>query len=263
MPPQDLRLVPLRFDSLLLILCTSGTGKIEIDLNEYDILPDTLITINPRNYISLYDCSPDMSSRVIVCSHEVVEEVLPKLTDLLPIIMHNRQKPVRRLDHQEADSIDSYFSMIKTNFEAPHTPFLKKKMMCILQALLFEILEINHHHDKSHFTINSRKEEIMAHFILYVSKYFTVSRQVGFYADKLCITSKHLSAVVKEMSGRTAGEWIDTYVLLEAKMMLKTTDLTVQEISSRLNFANQSFFGKYFKHHTGYPPTIFRSKFGH
>ena len=65
---------------------------------------------------------------------------------------------------------------------------------------------------------------------------------------------------VKEASGRTAGEWIDHYVVMEAKMLLGSTDLTVQEISSKLNFANQSFFGKYFKHNTGLSPTEFRHK---
>lgn len=56
----------------------------------------------------------------------------------------------------------------------------------------------------------------------------------------------------------TAGEWIENYVTMEAKMLLKTTDLTIQQISAQLNFANQSFFGKYFKNQTGMSPTDYR-----
>ena len=64
--------------------------------------------------------------------------------------------------------------------------------------------------------------------------------------------------MVKEISGRTAGEWIENYVTVEAKVLLRSTDLTIQEIASRLNFTNQSFFGKYFKHQTGMSPSEYR-----
>ena len=66
--------------------------------------------------------------------------------------------------------------------------------------------------------------------------------------------------VVKKVSGRTASDWIDEYVVLEAKQMLRTTTLTVQEVSRELNFANQSFFGKYFKKHVGMSPSEYRQQ---
>ncbi len=100
----------------------------------------------------------------------------------------------------------------------------------------------------------------MAKFILAVSEHFRTERQVSFYAHKLCITPKHLSSVIKEISGRTASDWIENYVVMEAKVLLKTTDMTIQEIAVYLNFANQSFFGKYFKHHTGVSPTTYRKQ---
>ena len=98
----------------------------------------------------------------------------------------------------------------------------------------------------------------MAKFILAVSEHFRTHRQVNYYANKLCISAKHLSSVVKEISGRTAGEWIENYVTMEAKVLLRTTDMTIQEIATNLNFLNQSFFGKYFKHITGVSPTAYR-----
>jgi AraC family transcriptional activator of pobA len=66
--------------------------------------------------------------------------------------------------------------------------------------------------------------------------------------------------LVKNVSNRTAGEWIDNYVVLEAKALLSSSTLSIQEISDRLNFANQSFFGKYFKQHVGISPTEYRKK---
>ena len=104
-----------------------------------------------------------------------------------------------------------------------------------------------------------RKEDVFYRFLLLVEANFQMERSVNFYADSLNITPKHLSAVAKETSGHTAGEWIDSYVVMEAKMLLNNSELSIQEISTRLNFANQSFFGKYFKHHTGMSPRAYRS----
>ncbi len=251
--------VPIRIDAMAIILCQEGEGKVEIDLQEYEIKRNTMLVIQPQNYICHYRSSQDFKSKVLVCSLRVVEEVLPKLTDLLPLIIKNRINPVSYLTDEEAMGIDSFYQFLKMKLEGPHTPFLKHKVMCVLQAALFEMMDIRCQHDNLEGRQNTRKEEIMAKFILSVCEHFREERQVSYYADLLCITPKHLSAVVKETSGKTAGEWIENYVILEAKMLLTSTDLTIQQIATKLNFTNQSFFGKYFKHITGYSPTQFRS----
>jgi AraC-like DNA-binding protein len=79
-----------------------------------------------------------------------------------------------------------------------------------------------------------------------VKENFKEQREVGFYANKLCLTPKYLSKVIRDSSGSSAGEWIDNYVALEAKALLKSTNMTIQQISEELNFPSQSFFGKYF-----------------
>lgn len=97
-------------------------------------------------------------------------------------------------------------------------------------------------------------------FIDLLESHFREERAVNFYAERLFVTPKHLSAVLKEISGQTAGEWIDQRVILEAKLLLRTTGMNIQEISTALNFSNQSFFGKYFKHLTGISPREYRTK---
>ena len=69
-----------------------------------------------------------------------------------------------------------------------------------------------------------------------------------------------MSALIKEVSGRSAAQWIDDYVILEAKSLLKYSDLSIQEIAYRLNFSTQSFFGKYFKQHTGISPGQYKAQ---
>ncbi|MDY6114332.1 MAG: helix-turn-helix domain-containing protein, partial [Alloprevotella sp.] len=76
--------------------------------------------------------------------------------------------------------------------------------------------------------------------------------------DRLCLTPKYLSEVVKAVSGQTAGQWITTFVVSEAKRLLSDTSLSIKEIAQALHFTSQSFLGKYFKNATGLSPSDYR-----
>ena len=97
-------------------------------------------------------------------------------------------------------------------------------------------------------------------FLTLLKQYHQEERTVNFYADKMCISPKHLSSVIKQMSHKTAHEIIADFVTMTAKRLLKTTTMSIQEISDELNFANQSFFGKFFKQNTGQSPSAYRRK---
>lgn len=248
---------PLRFEGMIMACVKEGSGKIGIDLREYEIKENSLLVIHPRNYIYSAD-TENIEVNVVLCSQDVVENVLPKLTDLMPLLMHHRAEPVEELRPEDANELREFYDFLHRELQKPHTPFLKQKLICMLQASLFQLLDIHYASHVPNPYAKSRKEEIMAKFILLVSENFREHRQVSFYSDQLCISAKHLSSVVKELSQRTAGEWIERYVTVEAKVLLRTTDLTIQEIASRLHFTNQSFFGKYFRHQTGMSPTTYR-----
>jgi AraC-like DNA-binding protein len=100
-----------------------------------------------------------------------------------------------------------------------------------------------------------RHQEIYNQFIREVQENYARERAISFYADRLCVTPKYLSQVVKQISGRLAGEWISDYVILEAKALINSHKYTMQQISDMLNFANQSFFAKYFKEKVGCSPS--------
>jgi YesN/AraC family two-component response regulator len=97
-------------------------------------------------------------------------------------------------------------------------------------------------------------------FVALVARHFRTERQMTFYAQQLNISPKYLGSLVKEQTGRSALQWIAGHVVSEAKSLLLSTDISVQQISLELNFPNQSFFGKYFKTHTGMSPGDFRNK---
>ena len=98
----------------------------------------------------------------------------------------------------------------------------------------------------------------MQNFLRTVQLHYKKERKVLFYADKLHLSAGYLSTVIKNISGKTAAEWIDDYVMLEAKTLLKSTNLTIQQISDNLNFPSQSFFGKYFKRQAGVSPKEYK-----
>jgi len=103
-----------------------------------------------------------------------------------------------------------------------------------------------------------RAEEVFNKFLRLLAEYHTQERSVSFYAGKLFLSPKYFSKLIKEASGRGAPEWIDTYVIMEAKNSLKYSDLSIKEIVYRLHFADQPTFTKYFKAHTGLTPAQFR-----
>ena len=130
-------------------------------------------------------------------------------------------------------------------------------MMCFLAGLWLDRMQDIR---KQQQNDTNRSRVTFDNFIRLVSENYTKYRNVGFYADQLCLTPKYLSKVVKNFSGKSAPDWIDAYVILEAKNLLKYSDLAIKEIVYRLNFPNQSVFYKFFKTRTGITPSQYRNE---
>jgi AraC-like DNA-binding protein len=104
----------------------------------------------------------------------------------------------------------------------------------------------------------SKQDILVEKFLAIVKENYRKQRMIEFYSEKLFLTPKHLSRVIKERSGKSAGEWIEDHIMLEAMALLKSTDKTIQQISEELNFPSQSFFGKYFKRRADISPKEYR-----
>lgn len=249
---------PIRVLGLTIALCVEGEGEVGIGVKKYKFPKNSLMLLNPNQYVhSLHTIGP-VKIKAIGCNLEMIESIMPKISGLLPLLIHNPIESVSLLSEENSKDIQEYMRIIDEKLMAVDSPLKRTKISNLIQALLCEIIE-KHYVSKEGFEKpQTRKEEILSKFILEVLQNFRRERSVAFYADRLCVTPKHLSAVAKDISGHTASELIDHYVIMEAKIMLAETALTIQEISNKLNFANQSFFGKYFKHLTGYSPSTFR-----
>lgn len=250
---------PIRLLGLTIALCLEGEGEVKIGMNHYKLRKNSITLLSPNHYVHSLSTTNPVKIIVMGCNLEMIESIIHSLSSkLLPIIIHNPVETVTTLSEDRANSIQKYMRLIGEKINSKETPLKRTKISNLIQALLCEIMEEHYISSEGVVKKCTRKEEILSKFVMEIIRNFRTERSVAFYADKLCMTPKHLSAVCKDVTSHTASELIDHYVIMEAKTMLAETTLTIQEISNKLNFANQSFFGKYFKHLTGYSPSTFR-----
>ncbi|MDR3118813.1 MAG: helix-turn-helix domain-containing protein [Mediterranea sp.] len=242
----------------MISICLNGYTRVSINLQEYFIGPGTMMVAVPDQIVQSLEISDNYQGVVIAISRNYTDEIFPKVEVMLPIFFYTKEYPCINIKGEELNSIMEYYNILwkktKKEYESKHI------IQTLLVALLYEIYEIYYHRLPRKKEAGSRKEMLYDQFMRSLSENYKKERSVNFYARELFLTPKHLSSVVKEISGETAGEWIDKFVLFEAKSLLKYSPKNIQEIADELNFANQSFFGKYFKRYTGMSPKEYRRK---
>ena len=250
---------PSRMNAMVIAICLKGSLKLGINLQEYQIIQNSLLLIFPEQIIQNLGSDDDFSGLFIIISPHFMDRSFKSLKELIPFMLYAKDNPCIQLSNDEVHVIQEYHSFLWQKVKMNNNNYRREVTKGILFALFYDIYNII---DKRIPTENncgmSRKEELFKMFMNEVADNYKKERSVSFYANKLCLTPKHLSGVVKEVSGKTAGEWIDRLVILEARAMLKTTEMSIQQIAEHLNFANQSFFGKYFKHYVGVSPKEYR-----
>ncbi|MBR2063721.1 MAG: AraC family transcriptional regulator [Bacteroidales bacterium] len=255
---------PCRFDGLLMLYCISGHVKLSVNLNEYEVSGNHLVITTPGKILKVAEVSEEQDLRYIILamSREFASELRIDMKPLINDGIALMETPVIGLEEDDVELMSQYLSlmaqviMMKGDYQNDALRSLVSSMLCIIAGVWREKMEEAR---KTSPQSTSRSRMIFEQFIKLVSEYHTKHRNVGFYADKLCLTPKYLSKLIKTASGKSAPEWIDAYVILEAKNLLKYSDITIKEIVYRLNFPNQSVFYKFFKARTGMTPSEYRA----
>lgn len=138
-----------------------------------------------------------------------------------------------------------------------HHCFKKEATFALTQVLYLDMCTLMKEYIEEPNNIKDRNKTVFDSFMKELVADGGRNREISFYADKLCLTPKYLSRIVKSVSGRFAKEWIREYVILQAKIMLDSGMYTIQQVSDKLNFPNQSFFGTYFKTSVGISPKAY------
>lgn len=251
---------PTKLEVLTVGLCLEGNAVLNISLREFKFSPGVMFILLPNQIVERQYSTSDFKGIFFAVSKNLLE-ALPKVGNVLSLFFHLKDYPCFHLDQHEQQIVQEYHAFIRGRLRNKEDLYRKEVVTGLMQGFFFELCSIFKSHEPSDAATvknKSRKEYIFERFYESLVEFYQSERSVKFYADRLCLTPKHLSGVVKEVSGKTVGEWIDELVILEAKALLNSSCMNIQEIADRLNFANQSFFGKYFKHYTGMSPKEYR-----
>jgi len=251
-------------DTFCIIVVYSGSLNIRTDGHCYSLSRGDIAFIPPGKVLSLdLNISP-IEGYMMAFSSDFFELLQ------IPIAISKDKLLVKdnELAFEEfvLKKINQIFVLIKDELSNNNDDlFMKEKLLNLVSVFYIEILNAyakNSPIAKDLYKSNSlnRKNRICKEFFILVNQYLREERNLKFYADKLCISPKYLSLLIKETTGLSANRLITDAVIHEAKHLLQYSGNSVKEISYLLNFPNQSFFGKYFKREVGFSPSNYQNK---
>ena len=253
-------LSPTRYDVLILVGITGGNLDIQIDYISYNACKDSLTLIMPTHITSFINGSDDLKGWILTISKSYLgTQTFPGQKPTVISYMQLKKNPLTVFDHDEFQSLYTSLDFVRNKMRQ-HTHVFQQDVVKYALALFFTDLGNLYFGKRKYHSAPtlSRKEELFTDFQTLLREHCKKQHDVKFYADKLCITTQYLSSILKEQSGRSASQWIQEALIIEAKSVLKSPRVNVQQVADRLNFPDQSTFGKFFKKYTGLSPMSFR-----
>ena len=250
-----------RLEHFVFILCLRGHAAISIDGRSYNLYPDNVLICHPNIVLGESMSSMDFEFRGVVLSKDYLQRLPLVSTDnMWDVMMFFEKAPVLSLTPDEVKDFCRYYDLIRPRLADTHLRYREELLSALLTALLYELSNIISRFADFRPQPYSAGSNVFRNFLSLLSSSYPKSRSVAYYADKLCLTPKYLSTVCKEVSGETASELINRYVVKDIDFLLKQRGRSVKEICNELEFPNLSFFGRYVKKHLGLSPKQYREK---
>ena len=235
---------PYRVDEGRVMMVTQGWVRVVINLEEHRLERQSLIVLVPDSIFEILEWSDDFDMRAFSFKD-------------LPLFTSIDLQTYLTLNDDEWQLADEYVHLMW--HEVRRQPLLPEVITHLQTALLLELKRIADREETLRQQTASRQEKIFHQFLHLVSMYGLRERKIEYYADKLCVTPNHLGAVIKKTSGLTIMQWLNRHAIQKAKVLLRYSDLPIWEIAERMNFANPSFFSKFFKGEVGMTPGEYRN----
>jgi len=252
-PPLN---APYRGNYYKIGICLRGTLGLKANLETYTIGPNCLMLITPHVIKEWTAMSDDHDSLSIFFTKEFITSHNTLHADNLHFL-ENVARHVLPLSEADAATITASLRFLQQKFPTPH-PYREQVIRNLINSLLYEVIGM---YEQQHAVLQStqtRSQQLTFEFKNLVNTHSVAERSVKFYAGQLCITPKHLTEIVKDVTGKTASEWIEEAVVLEAKALLQNQQLTVAQIADLLHFADQSAFSRFFRKSLGFSPTAYK-----
>jgi AraC-like DNA-binding protein len=242
-------------DGIGFAICTKGKARVSINLHEYQLEANSIMVMLPNYIIQILEQDENLEIEFLMFSFDFVSDI--KMVSDASFVERIWYLACLKVDEEITNDLLDFHAFILKQYKK--TNYNEAIVKNLLAALLNKILLIHQESgEKDKIEPLLHKEEMFQRFLSLLFKYYKKERSIRFYAGKLCLTPSHLTKIIKEASKKSVSNWIDEIVIMSAKAMLKSSDMTVSQISDELNFANSSFFGTYFKKRTGMSPLQYR-----
>ncbi len=250
--------IPYRSNYFFVSICLNGNAQLNTNLETYNLTKGSLITMSPQVLKQWNNRSNDYNKITILFTKEFLSKSSIDISSLENFVffqMHTNH--VINLDEKILKPVLEVFKIIKekvTSKQLYKTEIIKN----LITILLYEIANIYKEQVLPTIHKQTRGQQLTIEFKKLVCIHFRKERSVTYYASLLFVTPKHLTETIKSETGKTAGEWIDETVVLEAKVLLHETNFSIAKIADVLYFTDQSVFGKFFKNLTDLSPKLYR-----
>ena len=255
-------------DMTIVVVCLKGRMTVTIDSTRHTLTRNHVLFLQPNSVVTDYQLSDDFTSRTLVFSLATIENSIYLRRKIWDNISYLRLHPVVPLSDDDIRIFKHYYGIANANLQVDDDSLYKHEIIShLLRSLVYEFLLLT---DRiiagSKNQVSSRKQtsndDLHRRFLELLAFSCGRTRKVEQFAEQLFVTPDQLTAATKAVSGRTALDWITEATVKAITHELLYTQKTVSEISDELDFPSLSFFGKYFKQHTGLSPRAFRERFG-
>jgi len=248
---------PYRMKYLLAVLCHEGSGTGAVNLRAVPLRKNSLLITLPSQIVESREVSEDFKGTFMLISERFLSRL--GIGDTYMFYKSVETSPLCQLDNNKADAFRSFIDMTHNLMRIQDGNPNMEEALQLLTRLFFLMTSWVFHPSSSEKEPQLRQSEAMMQFLQLVKLNYKEHREVGFYADKMNISAKYMTTLIKNASGKSAIQWIEDYVILDAKAQLSSTVNSIQQIAYDLNFPSQALFGRYFKRAVGMSPSDYRA----
>lgn len=246
----------------LIVICTEGIAQFDYDGQQIRLHKDDLFLYMAHSVVSNFMSSSDFNCRQIWFSRGELWNISKYGEVSLSDLPYLKRHPIMHLTEDDVKLLDDYFQLLCRRMRDPSPVLYSNIVRSLVSTMMLEILSMMRRQEPENtVTTGVHRQRLANEFMRLVEQSDGRIRKVDDFANQLNITPKYLSTLLKETMNRRPSEMIHFYTLKAIEHRLRYTDMTMQEIANDLNFANASFFGKYFKEHAGMTPLDFRKKY--
>lgn len=249
---------PFLMNYVGLIVCEKGYFCFDVDKKKFTARAGETVFLSEGNNFSIGELSDDLRVSILFYHIDPIREILGSSIVAMYLYTTLTPEPCYVWTSGEESDLARYIALLGRHRKSAQNPFDNHECKLLLLALTYRLCSIYSRRIIEEKNVAGHKIDTFIKLIRLIEKYYMQERGVAFYADKLYLSPKYLSALSKSVCGYTVQELVFRAIIRKSIFWLKNTNKSVQEISDDLNFPNASFFGTFFKKQTGLAPSHYR-----